>query len=46
MDAGIETFYLYTKNINLGLSTIHLVGVDTIEIATSILIIETYYYMI
>ena len=29
--------YLKTKNTNLGLSTIHLVGVDMIEIAVSIL---------
>ena len=43
---GIETFYLDTKNTNLGLSSIHLVGVDMIEIADSILIIETYFYMI
>ena len=28
----IETFYLDTKNTNLGLSTIYLVGVDRIEI--------------
>ena len=31
------------QNINLGLSAIHLVGVDMIEIANSILIIETYF---
>ena len=37
---GIKTFYLDTKNTNFGLSTIHLVGVDMIEIANSILIIE------
>ena len=30
---GIETFYLATKNTNFGLSTIHLVGVDMVEIA-------------
>ena len=30
----------------MGLSTIHLVGVDLIEIAELILIIETYFYMI
>ena len=30
----------------MGLSTIHLVGVDTIEIGNSILIIETYLCMI
>ena len=35
-----------TKNTNLGLSTIHLVGEDMIQIANSILIIETYFYMI
>ena len=34
------------KNTNLGLSTIHLVGVDMIKIANSTLIIETYFYMI
>ena len=34
------------KNYQLGLSTIHLVGVDMIEIVNSILIIETYFYMI
>ena len=33
---GIETFYLDTKNTNLGLSTIHLVGVNMIEIAKKI----------
>ena len=43
---GTETFYLDTKNIYLGLSTIHLVGVDITEIANSILIIEKYFYMI
>ena len=43
---GIVTFYIDTKNINLGLSRIHLVCVDMIEIANSILIIETYFYMI
>ena len=43
---GIETFYLATKNTNLGSSTIHLVGVNIIEVANSILIIETYFYMI
>ena len=43
---GIETFYLERKNTNLRLSTIHLVDVDMIEIANSILIIETYFYMI
>ena len=42
----IETFYLNTKNTNLGLSAIHLVGVDRIEIANSTLIVETYFYMI
>ena len=42
---GIETFYLVTKNTNLG-SSIHLLGVDFIEIENSILIIETYFYMI
>ena len=31
------------KNTNLGLSTIHLVGVDMIEIVNSILTIETYF---
>ena len=36
---GIEIFYLVTKNTNLGSSTIHLVGVDMIEIENSILII-------
>ena len=40
----METFYLVTKNTNLGSSTIYLVGVDTIEIPNSILIIETYFY--
>ena len=30
---GIETFQQDTKNTNLGWSTIHLVGVDMIEIA-------------
>ena len=43
---GLETFYLDTKNSNLGLSAIHLVGRDMIEITNSILIIETYFYMI
>ena len=43
---GIETFYLVTRNTNLGLSAIHLVGVDMIEIANSILIKETYFYTI
>ena len=38
--------YLDRKNKNLGLSTIHLVGVDMIEIAVSILIIETYFHII
>ena len=39
--------YIGTQNANLGLSTIiHLVGVDMIEIANSILIIETNFYMI
>ena len=33
----------HKKNANLGLSIIHLVGVDMIEIADSILIIETYF---
>ena len=42
----METFYLDAKNTNLGLSTIHLVGVDMIEIANLILIIEKYFYMI
>ena len=42
---AIETFYLDTKNTNLRLSTIHLVA-DIIEIANSILIIETYFYVI
>ena len=32
----IETFYLGSKITNFGSSTIHLVGVDTIEIANSI----------
>ena len=31
------------KNTDLGLSTIHLVGVDMIEIANSILIIERFF---
>ena len=43
---GIETFNLDTQNNNLGLSAIHLVGVDMIEITNSILIMETYIYMI
>ena len=43
---GIETFYLVRKNTNLESSTIHLVGVDTIEIVNSILIIEKYFYVI
>ena len=34
------------KKYQFGLSTIHLVGVDMIEIADSILIIETHFYMI
>ena len=34
------------KNSNLGSSTIYFVYEDTIEIANSILIIETYFYMI
>ena len=42
---GIETFYLVSKNINLESSTIRLVGVDMIENANSILIIETYFYI-
>ena len=42
----IQTFYLVTKNTNLGAPTIHLVGVDMIEIANSILIIEMYFYII
>ena len=43
---GIETFYLITKNANLGSSTINLLGLDMIEIANSLLIIETHFYMI
>ena len=35
---GVEAFYLDTKNTNLGLSTIHLVGADMIEIENLILI--------
>ena len=46
MDAGIGTFYLHTKNTNFWLSTIQLAGVDMIEIADSLLIIQTYFYMI
>ena len=42
----METLYLDTKNTNLGLSVIHLVGVDMIEISNSILIIKTYFYII
>ena len=42
----METFYLDTKKNNLGLSTIHLVGVDMIEISDSILIIEKYFHII
>ena len=41
----METFYLDPQNTILGLSTIHLAGVDMIEIANSILIIETYFSM-
>ena len=41
-----EIFYLDTKNTNLGLSAIHLVDVDMIQMANSTLIIETYFYMI
>ena len=42
---GIETFYPVTKNTNLESSTIHLIGVDMIEIENSILIIEKYFYI-
>ena len=34
------------QKYQFGLFAIHLVGVDMIEIANSILIIETYFYMI
>ena len=36
----------HKKIKKLWLSTIHLVGVDMVEITDSILIIETYFYMI
>ena len=39
----VRNVFRDTKITNLGLSTIHLVGVDMIEIANSILIIETYF---
>ena len=47
----LETFYLDTKNTNLGLSRIQLIGVDKIETILLIgilliLIIEMYFYMI
>ena len=44
MDEVYKKFTV-SKNTNLG-STIHLVAVDMIEITNSILIIETYFYMI
>ena len=37
---------LHSHKKNGGSSTFHFVGVDMIEIANSILIIETYYYML
>ena len=40
-----RNIYLDTKNTNLGLSAIHLFGVDMIVIANSILNMETYFYM-
>ena len=46
ISGGIETFYIITKNTNLGSSTIYLVVVDMIEIANLKLIIKTYFYMI
>ena len=42
---AIETFYLVTQK-KLGSSAVHLVGVDMIDIANSISIIETYFNMI
>ena len=42
----METFYLVSKNANLGSFKNHLVGGDMIEIANLILIIETYFYII
>ena len=45
MDELYKHFELQ-KNTNVGLSTINFVGVDMIEIANSLLIIETYFYMI
>ena len=46
MDEELKHFTYSHKNTNLGSSTIYLAGVDMIEIANSILIIETYFYMI
>ena len=42
----IETFYIITKNANLGSSTIYLLSVDMIENANSKLITKTHFYMI
>ena len=41
---GIETFYLVTKNANCGSSSIHLLCVDMIEIANSILLLIIIYH--
>ena len=43
---GIKTFYQVRKYTNLELYKTHLVGVDMIAIANSILIIETYFLYI